>query len=189
MTRSIPTPGSAADLYGRVELVLPRAADADAKALVHLYDLTAGRVLGLVSRVVGPGEEAHELTVDVYAAVWEGDVEVPPGAGLPWLLHLAHSTAVAASRAAGPRRGGARAFPPDRSWLVGLAEDEREALSEVYLGGRGVEEADRRLGWSAGTAVRTVHRAMLHLAELHRDPALAAPSVPAARTASTGVAV
>ncbi len=193
MTRSTPTPGSAADLYRRVELLLARAAERDPKALAHLYDLTAPRVLGLVSRVVGPGEQAHEVTFDVFAAVWER-ADVPQDAGLPWLLHLAHSTAVASARTGRPsqhrvRGASTRAFPPDRSWLVGLDEDEREALSEVYLGGRAVEAADQRLGWPAGTTVRTLHRAMLHLAELHHDPALEPPAVPAARRPTREVAV
>jgi RNA polymerase sigma-70 factor, ECF subfamily len=168
MTRSLPAAGSPAHLFGRVEHLLARCAQRDAKSLVHLYDLTAPRVLGLVSRVVGPGEGAAEVTRDTYATVWSEPV--PERAGLPWLLHVAHARAVARSRTRVPRQRGAgavHAFPPDRGWMPGLAEDEREALSEVYLRGHGVEVADQRLGWPSGTAVATVHRAMLHLAALH----------------------
>ncbi|WP_110181042.1 hypothetical protein [Nocardioides solisilvae] len=173
MTRNLPTTGSPADLFGRVEYLLTRCAQRDARSLVHLYDLTAGRVLGLVSRVLGPGPEAHEVVVEAYAALWQGEVEIPEGASLPWLLGVAHARAVARqrtrARVPAQRSGDAevRAFPPDRGWLPGLEEDEREALAEVYLRGHAVGVADQRLGWAPGTAVSTLHRAMLHLAQLH----------------------
>lgn len=173
MTRSHPTTGSSADLFGRVTHLLARCGRQDPRSLLHLYDLTAPRVLGLVSRVLGPGEEAGQATVDTFAAVWQGEEVVPDGAGLPWLLHVAHRRAVALRRGRTlvpqQRSGDAavRAFPPDRAWLPGLEEDERQALSEVYLRGHAVPVADQRLGWEPGTTVAVLHRAMLHLAALH----------------------
>lgn len=172
MTRSFPPTGSVTDLFGRVEYLLARCGQRDPKSLVHLYDLTAPRVLGLVSRVAGPGQGAEDITFEVFRALWQGEVEVPVGASLPWLLHQAHARAVVSARSRVPQQRGAtgavRAFPPDRGWLPGLAEDERHALSEVYLRGHCVEVADQRLGLAPGTTVATVHRAMLHLADLFR---------------------
>lgn len=182
MTRSTPTTGDVAATFAAVERLLRRVGKGDAGALADLYDATAPRVHGLVSRLLGPGQVAQEVTARIYEAVWRGEERPVPGASLPWLMDVAHRRSLAQQRgekgAQVPRQrlasvptGAPRAFPPEKAWMTELADDERRALSEVYLRGHTTSVADRRLGWAPGTVVATLHRAMIHLAEVHnREP-------------------
>lgn len=166
-----------------VPQLIRAVAGGDAEAFARLYDETAPRVLGLVSRVLGPGQVAYEVTARVYEAVWLGDTADvgarPEDPGLAWLLALARRRAVAQlrGRVPVPRHGEARRdegnppapFPPDAEWMPELTEHERDVLSLVYLQGATHAEADRRLGLSQGKSLDTLHFAMLHLARLTQD--------------------
>jgi RNA polymerase sigma-70 factor, ECF subfamily len=171
MTGSAPAHAqSTLTAFASIERMLERAAQGDAVAMLELFDATAGRVLGLVSRVVGPGPVAHDVTSGCYESIWTGEERPVAGSTLPWLMEVAHRRAVTEHRGVVPRQrtGAAPAtqpsFPPDPGWLPMLTEDERQALSHVYLRGRTHEETDTRLDLPAGTTIQRLHEAMLHLA-------------------------
>lgn len=177
------TADSAAEGLDTVAQLLRACASGDDEAFARLYDETAPRVLGLVSRVLGPGQVAQEVTARVYEAVWLGDTDAvgarADDAGLAWLLALARRRAVAQlrGRVPVPRPGEARGdegtpptpFPPDRDWMPQLTEHERDVLARVYLHGATHSEADRQLRLSPGSSLDILHFAMLHLARLTQD--------------------
>lgn len=171
--------GSIAPYYDRIERLVSDTLAGDRESLARLFDETAPRVLGLVSRIVGPGDVAHELTARVYESVWSHQEEAPCGAGLPWLVDLARRTAVTHKRSlVVPRQRGPqqepprRPFPPEREWMPALHADERQALNLVYLQGLTADEVDQRLGQRPGTTILTLREAMLHLAEVQNRPAV-----------------
>lgn len=176
--------GSGARYYDRLERLVGRSLSGDRESFAALYDETAPRVLGLVTRVLGPGELAQDVTAQVYESVWTHQEEAPCGAGLPWLMDLARRTALTHQRSRVVPRQRAltvpsgqppkRPFPPHPRWMPQLRPQEREALHLVYLQGATAVEADERLGWVPGTTVITLREAMLHLAELQNGtPAVA----------------
>ncbi|WP_158647814.1 hypothetical protein [Nocardioides houyundeii] len=161
--------------FASIHGLLARASRGDAPAMLELFDATAGRVLGLVSRVLGPGPGAHEATVRCYESIWNGDEQPEADSTLPWLLAVAHRQAVTTHRASVPRQrtgaipAGPPTFPPDADWLPMLSGAEREALSQVYLLGRSHDQVDARLRLRPGATVQLLHEAMLHLAEAVND--------------------
>jgi RNA polymerase sigma-70 factor (ECF subfamily) len=68
----------------------------DEQALASLYDLTLGRVYGLVLRVVRQPADAEEVVGDLYMHVWEKAADYAPerGAVMAWLQTQAWSRAV-----------------------------------------------------------------------------------------------
>lgn len=158
--------------YEEIERLLRAAVTGDRESFARLYDETAPRVLGLVAGIVGPGEPALDVAAEVYAAVWNHQSDLPPGAGLPWLVDRARRAAIARKRALPPRPrpsgsdvAAAPGSPPP-GWQPDLLPEQREALHLVYLRGLTAGETDQRLGWLPGTTVVTLQEAMLRLAEL-----------------------
>lgn len=158
-----------ADSYDQIERLLTRSLSGDHEALAELYDATAPRVLGLVSRILGPGQLAEDVAARVYERIWARKELAPRGAGLPWLIDLARHTALTHRRTRVPRQRGAGDTSPvvalDPDWMPELDPEERAALDLLYLHGFTVAETDERLGWLPGTTVLVAHRAMLHLVE------------------------
>ena len=72
----------------------------DERALAALYDATFGRVYGLVLRIVGRRELAEEVVEDTFFQVWREAPRFDPSRGraLAWLLGMARSRAIDASR-------------------------------------------------------------------------------------------
>lgn len=174
---------SAVTFFETIEKLLTATSSGDAQAFERLYDLTAPRVLGLVSRVLGPGPVAQEVTARVFEDLWTGAESPAEHDSLPWLLVLAHSRAVTQLRGRVPRQRRPQAvphhppFPPDRDWLPGLTEEERDVLCQVYLRGQTHSETDERLELAPGTTVLRLQLAMLHLAEVV-NASVAAEAVP-----------
>jgi RNA polymerase sigma-70 factor (ECF subfamily) len=76
--------------------LLRAIAGRDAEALGRFYDLTLGRVYGLILRVVRNPADAEEVAGDLYLQVWEKAPEyrAERGSVLAWLKTLAWSRAV-----------------------------------------------------------------------------------------------
>ena len=100
--------------------LIARIGQRDDRALAALYDATASRVFGLVSRVVQEASLAEEVVEDTFWQVWRQSERFDPGRGRPltWLLAMARSRAIDAIR----RR--------ERRTHVPLDEDEQAALSD-----------------------------------------------------------
>lgn len=76
--------------------LLTGAGRRDSVAFTELYDRTAGRVFGLILRVIGNAGMAEEVTQEVYLHIWRGGAVYVREKGSPvaFLLTLAHARAV-----------------------------------------------------------------------------------------------
>jgi RNA polymerase sigma-70 factor (ECF subfamily) len=78
------------------EQLLRRVAAGDEAAFASLYDLIAGPVLGLVTRVLRNHAQAEEVAQEVLVEVWRKATRFAPerGSALSWVLMIAHRRAV-----------------------------------------------------------------------------------------------
>jgi RNA polymerase sigma factor (sigma-70 family) len=62
----------------------------DERALAWLYERTAGLVLGLASRALGPGADAEDVTQQVFISAWNGREGYRPGRGTlaGWIIGI-----------------------------------------------------------------------------------------------------
>jgi RNA polymerase sigma-70 factor (ECF subfamily) len=96
-----PPPGGA-----DVDSLLPRVASGDAAAFAKVYDLVAGPVYGLVSRVAGDPAGAEQLTAEVLVEVWRSASRFSPaeGSGLAWIMTMATRRALSYAGTTGDDR-------------------------------------------------------------------------------------
>ncbi|MEM9620022.1 MAG: sigma-70 family RNA polymerase sigma factor [Pseudomonadota bacterium] len=75
---------------------LSAVARQDETALEKLYLATVDTVFALVSRILGNGPDAEEITEDVYLYVWQNASRYDPSQAHPvaWLVMLARSRAI-----------------------------------------------------------------------------------------------
>jgi RNA polymerase sigma-70 factor (ECF subfamily) len=78
------------------EDLLRRVAAGDEPAFAALYDLVAGPVLGLATRVLRNHAQAEEVAQEVLVEVWRKATRYVPerGSALSWVLTIAHRRAV-----------------------------------------------------------------------------------------------
>ncbi|HJV68041.1 RNA polymerase sigma factor [Ideonella sp.] len=107
------------DDAGLCELI-GRIGQRDDQALTQLYDATAARVFGLVSRIVTDAATAEEVVEDTYWQLWRQSERYDAARGRPltWVLAMARSRAIDALR----RR--------ERKAHVLLDDDELAALCD-----------------------------------------------------------
>jgi RNA polymerase sigma factor (sigma-70 family) len=100
--------------------LIARIGDRDDRALGALYDATASRVFGLVSRIVRDAGIAEEVVEDTYWQVWRQSerFDFARGRPLTWLLAMARSRAIDALR----RR--------ERQAHVSLDDEEQAAIRD-----------------------------------------------------------
>lgn len=184
MPFSLPRP-EAESLRPDLAVLLARVAQADEVALAELYQSTCRRVFGLVAGIVREAQGAEEVTLDVYAQVWQQAVTFTParGSALAWLLTIARSRAIDKARTlrAGNERSSverlaAELFAADptpadaavlgergarvRAAVADLPRGQREAIAAAYFQGLTHTEIAAALGVPLGT-VKTRIRAGL----------------------------
>jgi RNA polymerase sigma-70 factor (ECF subfamily) len=78
------------------EELMRQVAAGDETAFASLYDLVAGPVLGLVTRVLRNHAQAEEVAQEVLVEVWRKATRYAPerGSALSWVLTIAHRRAV-----------------------------------------------------------------------------------------------
>jgi RNA polymerase sigma-70 factor (ECF subfamily) len=78
------------------EELLQRVGAGDESAFASLYDLVAGPVLGLATRVLRNHAQAEEVAQEVLVEVWRKATRFVPerGSALSWVLMIAHRRAV-----------------------------------------------------------------------------------------------
>ena len=99
------------------EELLARVAAGDETAFASLYDLVAGPVLGLATRVLRSHAQAEEVAQEVLVEVWRKATRYEPerGSALSWVLTIAHR----------------RAVDRVRSHQAGVDREERAGLMDV----------------------------------------------------------
>lgn len=85
-----------ADDGGELADLLAAAAAGDNAAFARLYDLTSGRVYGLVLRVINDRSHAEEVVQEAYLYYWQQAHRYDPSRGgvVNWMLTIAHRRSV-----------------------------------------------------------------------------------------------
>jgi RNA polymerase sigma-70 factor, ECF subfamily len=106
-------PVSLNDLLGQV-------AEGDQAAFGQLYDQCAGRVLGLVRRLLKDSAQSEEVTQEIFLEVWQNAKRYDPakGSATTWILTMSHRRAVDRIRSSQSTR--------DRDTKIGLRDMETE---------------------------------------------------------------
>jgi RNA polymerase sigma-70 factor (ECF subfamily) len=183
-------PGTEAPALSEAEVLVglvQRSARGDQDAFAELYDLTSGRVHGIVWRVLRSADHAVEVTQEVYTEVWRQATRYDAGKGsvLAWIATMAHRRAV--DRVRSVTREVARddhyavsgtSREVDHVWegveqrleaqrvrkaLESLTPIQREALTLAYFGGLTQTEIATRLQLPLGTVKTRVRDGLIRL--------------------------
>ncbi|MFN8481660.1 MAG: sigma-70 family RNA polymerase sigma factor [Anaerolineae bacterium] len=151
------------------EELVARCARGEREALAALYDRYATLVFSLVSRMLGGGMTAEEVTQDSFVLLWRRADQFSPERGrvLSWLMTIARNRAIdeLRRRQAAPEQvelvDAAAGYPgmeelslqrmQMRRALAQLPEAQREALELAYYGGMTQQEVAEHLGLPLGT--------------------------------------
>jgi RNA polymerase sigma-70 factor (ECF subfamily) len=128
--------------------LVARIRERDAEALAALYDLTLGRVYGLILRVVRQPADAEEVVSDLFMQVWEKAADYAPerGSVMAWLQTQAWSRAVDRLRKI-RRRGSEISLHPEdgESPYTECEGPGVEQIAEAWYAGRGIRQAFQQL--------------------------------------------
>lgn len=164
------------------QLVL-RVAKGDERAFLTLYDRYAPRVYALTLRVLSDVMLAEEATQDTFLKLWSRARQFNPGKGslAPWLLTIAHRTALDRLRLENRRPPASNSVEPDRTWstlsdettlgsearwrslyfaVQSLPEEQRQAIDLAYYKGMSQSEIAEVLDWPLGTVKTRIRAAM-----------------------------
>ncbi|KDN23470.1 ECF RNA polymerase sigma factor SigK [Amycolatopsis rifamycinica] len=130
--------------------LLRRVAAGDETAFASLYDLVAGPVLGLATRVLRNHAQAEEVAQEVLVEVWRKATRYEPerGSALSWVLTIAHR----------------RAVDRVRSHQAGADREERAGLMDVRRPFDEVTESTL-----AGLEQQRVRQCLAALTDLQRE--------------------
>ncbi|ASL17567.1 sigma-70 family RNA polymerase sigma factor [Mycobacterium intracellulare] len=167
-----------------LDALLRRVARGDRDAFAAVYDLTKGRVFGLVVRVLRDAGYSEETTQDIYLEVWRtaSDYDPAKGSALAWLMTMAHRRAIDRVRAeqAGSRResryGTANVDPAAdvvadsaiagderrrvTECLEALTDAQRQCIELAYYGGLTYTEVSQRLAANLSTIKSRIRDAL-----------------------------
>jgi len=143
-------PDEAATAAPTAEELLARVAAGDETAFASLYDLVAGPVLGLATRVLRSHAQAEEVAQEVLVEVWRKATRYEPerGSALSWVLTIAHR----------------RAVDRVRSHQAGVDREERAGLMDVRRPFDEVTESTL-----AGLEQQRVRQCLAALTDLQRE--------------------
>jgi RNA polymerase sigma-70 factor (ECF subfamily) len=158
----------------------------DQRALLHLYDRYAAKVLGLATRMLGEPMAAEEVTQDVFLKLWaHADRYIPTrGAVSTWLLTIARRTALDRLRAEQRRPPLNDEVDPEETWsllpdqssqgdearwhalslaVAALPPTQRQPIELAFYRGLSHSEVAKTLGWPIGTVKTRIRLGMAHL--------------------------
>jgi RNA polymerase sigma-70 factor, ECF subfamily len=164
------------------QLVL-RVAKGDEPAFLSLYDRYSSRVYALTLRMLGDVMLAEEATQDTFLKLWSRARQFNPRKGslVPWLLTIAHRTALDRLRLENRRPPASNSEEPDRTWstlpddttlsgearwrslyfaVQSLPEEQRQVIDLAFYKGMSQSEISEVLGWPLGTVKSRVRAAM-----------------------------
>lgn len=180
-------PNSDHDVVDDTGELLVKVASGDQVAFGELYDATAPRVLGLITRVLVDRAQSEEVAQEVFLEIWQSATrfDASKGRAISWMLTIAHRRAVDRVRAAQSGRErdlkvGIREFAVDyddvaenaeirienervRRALSGLTDLQRQAVTLAYYGGYTQSELAERLGIPLGTVKTRLRDGMTRL--------------------------
>lgn len=163
------------DTADPADAALIGAAAGDQRAFADLYDLLAGRVFGLIMRILVDRSLSEEVLQEVFLEAWQqaASFDADRGHARSWLLTIAHRRAVDRVRAvhasrrrdlvAGVKELAAPPQPVDEEVqllvegsqavreLAVLPEPQRQAIVLAYFGGYTHAEIAALIGAPLGT--------------------------------------
>jgi len=179
--------GSGSGQARRLEDLLPLIARGDESAYEALYDQAAGRVIGVITRVLRDPAQSEEVMQEVLLEVWRTASRFDPtlGTGISWVMTLAHRRAVdrvrsERSQASRELRGAAAAHVVDhdqvaeavevsmdrqrvRRCLAVLTPLQAQCVDLAYFGGYTYREVGELLGVPTGTVKTRMRDGLIKL--------------------------
>jgi RNA polymerase sigma-70 factor (ECF subfamily) len=166
--------------------LVARVVRGDERAFLALYDRYASRVYGLTLRVLGDAMLAEEVTQDAFLKLWSRarQFDVNKGDLAPWLLTIAHRTALDRLRLENRRVPASNTNDPEDVWPIlpdettqnsesrwrslyfavqSLPEEQRQVIDLAYYKGMSQSEIAETLDWPLGTVKTRVRSAMQSL--------------------------
>jgi RNA polymerase sigma-70 factor (ECF subfamily) len=169
--------------------LLSEVAARNPEALGQLFARHAPRVLGMLQRLLGRGEDAEDLLQDTFVQVWNIADRYDPGRSPPlaWLLMLARSRALDYLRTRRPttaayrvEQGSGPAGPSELERteqsvrltlaLDRLPEEQREALTLAFFDGMTHAQIANLQNVPLGTVKTRIRLALRKLRELVDPP-------------------
>ncbi len=159
----------------------------DQAAFANLYDIVAGRIHGVVLRVLRDPAQAEEVTQEIFVELWRRARRFDParGSALAWLMTIAHRRAVDRVRSEQTFRnhrsrielvGQAPPFDQvseavEEEWeqrrvreaLESLTEVQRQAVELAYFGGYTYREVAELLETPLGTVKTRIRSGLLRM--------------------------
>jgi len=171
--------------------LLLRVAARDRAALGEFYDNTSTPLYSVALRILGDASEAEEVIQDVFVQIWEkaGAFDVTLGSAFHWALSITRHRSIDRVRARQRRArlveefqqaflvedpvqkgADAGALEADeaavvRQALKGLPQEQREAITLAFFGGRTHSEIAESLKAPLGTVKARIRRGLLQLRE------------------------
>lgn len=166
--------------------LIAKVVKGDENAFLSLYDRYASRVYGLTLRVLGDAMLAEEVTQDTFLKLWSRARQFDSNKGelVPWLLTIAHRTALDRLRLENRRMPVSNPQDPEETWplipdettqngearwrslyfaVQSLPEEQRQVIDLAYYKGMSQSEIAEVLGWPLGTVKTRVRSAMQSL--------------------------
>lgn len=178
---------SVKDYASSIDELLSRVATGDQAAFSDLYDETAPRLLGLITRVLIDRAQSEEVAQDVFLEIWQTATRFDRarGSALSWMLTMAHRRAIDRVRSAQAGRDrdvriGIRDLEPEfdetselvetrmeservKVAMASLSELQRQALNLTYFGGYTQTEVAKLLSVPLGTVKTRLRDGMIRL--------------------------
>jgi len=164
-----------------VDQLLYRIQRQDSLALKNLYEVSHGKILGLITRIVHDRHEAEDVLQEVFVKVWQQSMKYTgSGSAWGWICVLARNSAIDRLRSLKSRSYVSADESPelldqlanasdltDRHWLgqclKGLKPQTREAILLSYVKGYSHSELSEKLAAPLGTVKAWVRRGLQEL--------------------------